>query len=232
MATRPESLLTIEGNLVGDKLVSSLLEAISCYREETTLLLTKKWSFNIVPKLKGKSLSGLVMNLKGLLLQKKSAILDHWYNLILESCPADTQKFFKKQKNRFANPVAYEFRQGIEGIFETLLHGMEGDDVTSCLDRIISIRAIQNFLPSVAIAFIFLLKKAIRETLKKEIREEGISEALIECESRIDGLALLCFDLYMKRREKLFEIRVNEVKNRASVFLRRAGLTPELEEEN
>jgi len=35
----------------------------------------------------------------------------------------------------------------------------------------------------------------------------------------------------MKRREKLYEIRVNEVKNRVSGLMRRAGMTSELEEE-
>jgi hypothetical protein len=60
--------------------------------------------------------------------------------------------------------------------------------------------------------------------------EDGISHELIERESRIDGLALLCFDIYMKRREKIYEIKVNEIKNRASGLLRKACGTVELEE--
>jgi hypothetical protein len=35
----------------------------------------------------------------------------------------------------------------------------------------------------------------------------------------------------MKHREKLYEIRVNEVKNRVSGLMRSAGLISELEEE-
>jgi hypothetical protein len=171
------------------------------------------------------------MNLENLLLQKKTAILEQWYHLIVESYPADTQSFLKKQKDRFNNPVAYEFRQGIEGIYEALVHGMDRDSIYSFLDRIISIRAIQEFPPSAATAFIFLLKKAIRNTLEKEIVEGGISHELIEHESRIDGLALLCFDIYMKRREKLYEIRTNEAKQRISGLLRMAGLLSDLEKE-
>jgi hypothetical protein len=170
------------------------------------------------------------MNLENLLLQKKTAILEQWYHLIVESYPADTQSFLRRQKDRFDNPVAYEFRQGIEGIYEALVHGMDRDSICSFLDRIISIRAIQEFPPSAATAFIFLLKKAIRNTLEKEILEDGISHELIERESRIDGLALLCFDIYMKRREKIYEIKVNEIKNRASGLLRKACGTVELEE--
>jgi hypothetical protein len=170
------------------------------------------------------------MNLENLLLQKKTAILEQWYHLIVESYPADTQSFLKKQKDRFDNPVAYEFRQGIEGIYEALVHGMGRDSICSFLDRIISIRAIQEFPPSAAVAFIFLLKKAIRNTLEKDLVEDGISHELIERESRIDGLALLCFDMYMKRREKIYEIKVNEIKNRASGLLRKACAIAEPEE--
>ena len=103
--------------------------------------------------------------------------------------------------------------------------------LSSFLDRIISIRAIQDFAPSGAIAFIFLLKKAVREKLEREVRENGISQEVIELESRIDGLALLSLDIYMKHREKLYEIRVNEIKNRESGLIRSAGLISELEEE-
>ena len=171
------------------------------------------------------------MNIERLLIEKRSVILERWYNLILESYAADTQLFIKKQKDRFDNPVAYEFRQGIEGIYEALVHGMDHDSICSFLDRIISIRAIQEFPPSAAVAFIFLLKKAIRNTLEKEIVKGDISHKLLEYESRIDGLALLCFDLYMKRREKLYEIRANEAKQRISGLLRMAGLVSNLETE-
>ena len=99
---------------------------------------------------------------------------------------------------------------------------MGRDSICSFLDRIISIRAIQEFPPSAAVAFIFLLKKAIRNTLEKEIVKGDISHKLLEYESRIDGLSLLCFDMYMKRREKIYEIKVNEIKNRASGLLRKA----------
>jgi len=171
------------------------------------------------------------MKLDSLLLKKRPAILERWLDLILESYPPETSRFLKGEKDRFDNPVAYEFHEGIKGIYEALLHGMDREKVSSFLDKIISIRVIQDFSPSRAIAFIFLLKKAIREKLGEDVRENGITEDLLEVDSRIDGLTLLSFDLYMRRREKLYEIRANEVKNRVSGLMRRAGLISELEEE-
>ena len=47
-------------------------------------------------------------------------------------------------------------------------------------------------------------------------------------ESRIDDLALLAFDIYMKCREKLYDIRANEAKNQVSRLLQRAGMLSEI----
>jgi parvulin-like peptidyl-prolyl isomerase len=171
------------------------------------------------------------MKLENILLQKKSSILKRWFDLIVESYPAESQDFLKKKRDRFDNPVAYEFRQGIKGIYEELLHWVDFNRVSPFLEKIIKIRAIQDLSPSKAIAFIFLLKKVIREKLERDIQENGLSEDLLEFESRIDGLALLSFDVFMNRREKLYELRVKEVKNRVSGLLRMSGLTSELEKE-
>jgi hypothetical protein len=172
----------------------------------------------------------LNMKFMNLLKQKRLTIEEKWFETIVDTYPADGQVFFKSQKDRFDNPVAYEFRQGITGICEALINGMDDDLVFSDLDRIISIRAIQDLPPSKAVAFIFLLKTVIRSELKEELLQRDLSEELVEIESRIDGLALLCFDVYMTRRKKLYEIRVQEAKNRVSGLMRKAGLISELRE--
>jgi hypothetical protein len=102
---------------------------------------------------------------------------------------------------------------------------MERDQVLTCLDEIIRIRALQNFTPSQALAFIFLLKIVIREELAEEIRKENLAAELLDLESRIDGLALLGFDVYTKRREKIYEIKADEAKRRISGLMRKTGLT-------
>ena len=88
----------------------------------------------------------------------------------------------------------------------------------------IRVRALQNFTPSQALAFIFLLKNVIREELAPELKDGQFSQELREVESRIDGMALLGFDAYTQRREKLYEIRVTEVRKRVSGFLRSKGM--------
>jgi hypothetical protein len=165
------------------------------------------------------------MQLATLLSQKKAAILGRWLAMIFESYPPETAIFLRKEKNRFDNPAGYRISEGLEGLYGALTQEMERDQVLTCLDEIIRIRALQNFTPSQALAFIFLLKIVIREELAEEIRKENLAAEILDLESRIDGLALLGFDVYTQRREKIYEIKADEAKRRVSGLMRKTGLS-------
>jgi len=165
------------------------------------------------------------MQLATLLSQKKAAILGRWLTTIYESYPPETAIFLRKEKNRFDNPAGYRISEGLAGLYGALLQEMERDQILTWLDEIIRIRALQDFAPSQALAFIFLLKNVIRQELAEEIQTENLAAEVLELESRIDGLALWGFDVYAKRREKLHEIRTGEVKARISAFMRKSGLS-------
>ena len=92
---------------------------------------------------------------------------------------------------------------------------------------IIRIRAIQNFSPSQAVAFVFFLKTVIRDALEGEIRQSGIKEELLIIETRIDQLALLAFDQYMACREKLYDLKANELRRQTHRLLQRAKIIGE-----
>jgi len=133
--------------------------------------------------------------------------------MIVQLYPADTSDFLKRKKDRFDNPVGYAINCETEDIFNILLAESTPDQFSSIAEGIVKIRAVQDFSASQAVSFIFLLKKAIREKLETEIRQNVVSEQLLVFESRIDELALSVFDIYMQCREKVHEIRLNEVKN-------------------
>jgi len=160
------------------------------------------------------------MVLEHLLSQKKAAILERWLQLILESYPAQTSKFIKQESDRFVNPVGYTISQEIEAIYEELLHGMNSDKLAASLDNIIRIKSVQDFPPSQVIAFTFLLKQAIRAELASEIVENQVFEELLHFWSKTDKIIQLSLDIYMKCREKVYEIRVNEVKAEAEQLSR------------
>jgi len=110
-----------------------------------------------------------------------------------------------------------------------------GDSGSSFLDNIIRIKAIQDFTPSQAISFIFDLKKIVREEFKSDNSgfEDRISEELSKLDSRIDNLALEAFDIYMKCREKIYDLRAKEFQDKTFRLLQMANLiyNPELRSE-
>jgi len=152
------------------------------------------------------------MALKNLLLKNQSAILKRWFNLILETYPPNTATLMRKEKNQFTNPVGSTISREIEVLFKGLLEDMNSERLSAPLDAILKIRSVQDFSPSQAVGFIFLLKKAIGETLKNESQKESFLEEWLKFQSKIDELALLAFDIYMGCREKICEIRVNRAR--------------------
>ena len=161
------------------------------------------------------------MGIKDLLAQNRSAIVQKWFDRIVNTYPANSQKFIKKQKDPFANPVGSTILQGIEGLYAELLGEMETGKVANCLDAIMRIQAVQGFSPSEALSFIPFLKGIIKEKLKGEIQGTRVVEALSEFETRIDRLTLLAFDRYMNCREKIYEIRLGELRNRSAEVMER-----------
>ena len=154
------------------------------------------------------------MNLEKFLAKKRDRIVDKWIDSIQESYPSETVEFFRHQRNRFANPVGVTISEAVGPLFDELLNGNNQQNIFSLLDKIIRIRAVQDFPPSGAVAVVFLLKKVIRDEMRKDIDKDGLFEDLLEFESRIDYCALLALDVYMKCREKIWEIKLDEFKKR------------------
>jgi hypothetical protein len=168
------------------------------------------------------------MRLNNLLAQRKTAIIKNWFTLAVETYPPDTASFLKRQKDPFANPVGRTISQGLETLFNELLKEMDHETIISFLDPIIRIRAIQNFSPAQAVSFIFLLKKAIRENIKKEALEEQLFSELLLFESKIDELVMIAFNLYMQCKEKIYDLKANEMRNTTYKAFKRAGLVREM----
>lgn len=164
------------------------------------------------------------MRLINLLQQSKTAILERWLKLILETYPPDAFSFLKKQKDRFANPVGYTLSTETDVLFEAILAEVDPEILSTSLDNIIKIRSVQEFSPSQAVRFIFSLKKAINDELGEEIRDNTLFNELQEIEERIDKLALSAFESYVKSKEKIFQVRIKELKRSTNIILARYNL--------
>jgi hypothetical protein len=137
----------------------------------------------------------------------RNAILEEWLARTLRTYPAEASRFLLQEKDPFRNPVGHAIQQGLPVLFDQLVGDMDAVRITPALDEIVRIRAVQDFSPSQALAFLFLLKSLLREHLS-----DPDQRALLE--ARIDELALRGFDLYIGCREKLHEIKLGEAHRR------------------
>ncbi|MBI5639959.1 MAG: RsbRD N-terminal domain-containing protein [Nitrospirae bacterium] len=161
--------------------------------------------------------------MENLLSEKRSAILSRWYDTILETYPAETAVYLRSQENRFANPVGHSITHGIEAIFDDLMRGLDVERVSPFLDTIIRIRAVQDMTPSQAVSFIFSLKKVIREEIALDAQGDFPWQDLLALESAIDVLAVLSFDIFVKCREKLYDLKANEMRKMTFRLLQRVN---------
>ncbi len=171
------------------------------------------------------------MGLKTLLEKNRSAILKKWFNAVASTYPLDTSQFLKSQNDRFANPVGITVSEGLDSLFSQLVTEPDADRMREYLDPMIRIRAIQNFTPSQATSFILSLKSIIRETLKKQLEKSDSEKKLLELDMKIDRLLLLAFDIYMECREKIYDLKANEEKNKVFKAFKRAGLISEISDD-
>ncbi|NTW83367.1 MAG: hypothetical protein HGB36_08385 [Chlorobiaceae bacterium] len=112
-----------------------------------------------------------------------------------------------------------------EGMAE-ILDGIDqiGEGLENGVNNITRILAIQPFAPSGAMSVFFSLKHIILETARKAPEHYSLDdEETIRFLTRIDEIILMAFDRYMMHREKLYQLKVEETRNRMYMALRRAG---------
>ena len=154
-----------------------------------------------------------------LLKNKGEAIVDRWVEMIIASYPDKTSAVLRNQKDQILNPVGHTIRRETAALYAALLDGAEEAALADSMDNLIKIRAVQDYAPRQAMAFVFLLKSAVRQELQNDLTRNGFFPELLEFESRVDGLALLLFDRYMMCKQRIFEIRAMEARMRSAKLI-------------
>ena len=149
------------------------------------------------------------MDLETLLAEKKKAVIEKWIDQVLDSY--GSPEFFKKQKDRFANPIGATISDSLEKLYAVLVENKDLEEVKKPLEDVIKIRAVQDFTPSQAVLFVYQFKYIVHQELAREKNRDDMTASLEALAARIDKVALMAFDIYMNCRERLHQIRVNEV---------------------
>jgi len=145
--------------------------------------------------------------------QSKEGIIESWLERVLRSDPGQSTAFLATERDPFRNPAGSTIRQALGILVDELLLGMDRGRITVAMDALMQIRAVQGLEPGHALEFLFQLKEILRSHL------EGPEREFVN--DRIDEVALLAFDLYMKYRERTYQARTNEARRRLFVMERR-----------
>lgn len=162
------------------------------------------------------------------LARKKEAIVKDWFIKVVESYPAETAQFLRRQQDPFANPVGQTTHQSLLTLIDLLHQEIDPTIARNALDPILRIRAVQDFTAARAVSFVFDLKKIIHTTFP--VTQDNYKE-MQTLEQRIDSMGLIAFDVFMWCREKIYEIKSNELKERTFKAFAKAGLIKESSED-
>jgi hypothetical protein len=162
--------------------------------------------------------------------EHRDEILKRWVDHTIEGYPEETAKFLRSKTDPFANPVGAGLREGLAELLDGVMSGADPDELSSALDRVIRVRAVQEFAPSVAVNFIFDLKDLVRETVG-DTNANG-EKSVDTIDNRIERLGLIAFDVYMGCREQMWAIRAQEIRNQSVGIMERVAAWRERREEN
>jgi len=161
--------------------------------------------------------------------EHQDEILKRWIDSVIDGYPEETAEFLRSKTDRFANPVGAGLREGLTELLDGIIQGVDPEELSSALDRVIRVRAVQEFVPSAAISFVFELKGLLREVVGDTNVETNETSDPID--QRIERLGLCAFDVYMSCREQMWSIRAQEIRNQSVGIMERVAEWRERREE-
>lgn len=177
-----------------------------------------------------------VMSITELCNERRDALLPRWTELFFAAYPLTSPGFLRTQTDPFANPVGRIVRESLPVLYDAAAgNDADPDAVNRALADLMRLRAVQDMSPSQAIGPIFLLKTLLREAVLPDVLRQGSDDTkdsgraahlneYLAAESRVDSLGLMALDLYAGDREKVFNLRVEEIKRSQSQIVRWAAL--------
>jgi hypothetical protein len=149
--------------------------------------------------------------------RERDALCAGWLDRVAGSYPEDTTRFLLGTGDPFANPVGAELRHTLAAITDALLEDRPTEDLDGVIDRFIRIRAVQEFPPGEAVAFILDLKKLVREQLGARVSQQELAAV----DDWVDRLLLKVFTVYVQCRDEMHDIRVKAIRSQSLTVIER-----------
>jgi hypothetical protein len=146
----------------------------------------------------------------------REKIVNKWVEYTLSTYTSSG--FFVKEHDKFANPVGGNIREALGTLFQLISKGADSKEFTPSLEQIMSIRSVQEFTPSQAVAPLNAVKHITREVFAADKERKHLVDELYDFEFAVDLALLSAFDIYMQYRERLYQVRINEIKSGSHIL--------------
>lgn len=156
------------------------------------------------------------MDLSEALDNHREKIVNRWVEYALSSYKSS--EFFLREDNAFANPVGGITRQALDKLFVFLAENADPEKFSAPVGEIMRLRSVQEFTASQAVAPINAVKHIVREVLSEDKQNHELVNDLYDFEFAVDLAMLSAFDIYMECRERLYNVRIRELKSGAHIL--------------
>ncbi|MCS7149309.1 MAG: RsbRD N-terminal domain-containing protein [Caldimicrobium sp.] len=153
----------------------------------------------------------------------KDDIFQRWIDLYWSKY-GESKTYLKKGADPFQNPFAFHVEECFKGILDFLSEELNFSFIDPYLEKLAQLRATQEGSLSLALSFLIDLKALIREHWGEEIVQRYGINAILEFEDLLSALLLRVGDYYLKYRERIYDLKIEEWKRNHYLLLKRAGL--------
>lgn len=161
------------------------------------------------------------MNATEILRSLKKDTVNGWVEAVFATYPLETTGFLRTKNDPFTNPVAHMTREAADILFDAMIcEDMEPEKISGAIERFVKLKAVQKGEPSTSLGVLYFMKPILRRNALPKMLEANLLDEYLECESRLDTVVLLAFDMYMHARETLAESRIREIKNQHAQLAR------------
>ena len=166
----------------------------------------------------------------------KSILLQKWVDMFYGAYPLGSSGFVRTSKDKFTNPIGLITQTSLDTLYDAVIgEDIDPQKVSAALTEIVQLRAIQSMTPSKAVGPLVQLKMIFKQdvlsTCIEKSNDSKSSKQLLDdyfiVDARIDALLLMSLDFYSSDREKVFNLRVEEIHRSQSQVVRWAKLREE-----
>ncbi len=153
-----------------------------------------------------------VQSFKKFLQEHKRAILEAWFQSLINIYPAERRDFLRRKEETFTNAIGSSIYEALAKLLGEIIEDKNLGRIEDSLRELIHLRAVEDFSPGQAISFLPTLRQIIKEELRSANLINAYQKEYDHLVNLIDELTMRAFDIYMGCREKIFNLKVKELK--------------------